>query len=277
MLVFATIVVVLAASLVAFQRKLIYLPSSGPLPPVAEVLPGGREVTLTTSDGLRLGAWFVRPDDARASVLVAPGNGGDRALRAPLARALAEHGLSVLLLDYRGYGGNPGAPTEEGLARDVRAARAFLTRETPSTPLIYFGESLGAAVVTELATEHPPAALVLRSPFTDLAAVGEKHYPFLPVRWLLRDEYPVIERVPRVRAPVTVVFGTEDEIVPPEQSRAVAEAAGATPVAVPGASHNDPVLLDGAPVVRAVLSAAPGTANRGNRPPSNGRRGPRQQ
>jgi alpha-beta hydrolase superfamily lysophospholipase len=84
-----------------------------------------------------------------------------------LARALARAGLAVLLFDYRGYGGNPGRPSEQGLACDVRAARRFLVEEAEVAParLLYYGESLGAAVVTERATEHPPAGLVLRSPF----------------------------------------------------------------------------------------------------------------
>jgi pimeloyl-ACP methyl ester carboxylesterase len=193
-------------------------------------------------------------------VLVANGNGGHRGLRAPLAAALAGRGLAVLLFDYRGYGGNPGSPSEEGLARDVRAARAHLLEEAgvPPDRLLYLGESLGAAVVTELATEHPPAALVLRSPFVDLAAVGAAHYPFLPVRALLRDRYPVAERVAAIRVPTTVVLGGADSIVPPAQSRAVAAAAAGLHrlVEVPGADHNDRVLLDGDALVDAVVELA---------------------
>jgi fermentation-respiration switch protein FrsA (DUF1100 family) len=100
------------------------------------------------------------------------------------ARALASAGLAVLLFDYRGYGGNPGRPSDEGLAHDVRAAHRFLIGEVEVAlaRLPYYGESLGSAVVTELATERPPAGLVLRSPFVDLASVGRVHYPFLPVR-----------------------------------------------------------------------------------------------
>jgi pimeloyl-ACP methyl ester carboxylesterase len=166
----------------------------------------------------------------------------------------------VLLFDYRGYGGNAGSPSEEGLARDVRAARAHLLEEAgvPPDRLLYLGESLGAAVVTELATEHPPAGLVLRSPFVDLAAVGAAHYPFLPVRALLRDRYPVAERVATIRVPTTVVLGGADSIVPPAQSRAVATAAAGLHrlVEVPGADHNDRVLLDGDALVDAVVELA---------------------
>ncbi|QFZ19380.1 alpha/beta hydrolase [Saccharothrix syringae] len=249
----ATIVAVVLGGAFAFQRKLVFLPAGGPVPPAADVLPGGRDVTLTTADGLRLSAWYFPAPGARAAVLVTPGNAGNRSLRAPLAAALTARGLSVLLADYRGYGGNPGAPTERGLALDARAARDFLLAET-DLPLLYFGESLGSAVAAELAAAHPPAGLVLRSPFTDLAAVGRRHYPFLPVRWLLLDRFPTAEHVARTTAPVTVVYGSADSVVPPEQSRAVAAAAGGRAVEVPGADHNDRVLLDGPAVVEAVTA-----------------------
>ncbi len=182
-------VVVMLALLWVFQRHLIYLPTRGAVPSAASAVVGARDVELLTADGLRLGGWLVpaRDGDRGVAVLVANGNGGDRSLRAPLARALAERGLTVLLFDYRGYGRNPGSPTEEGLALDVRAAQQYLAEEVgvPADRQVYLGESLGAAVATELATERPPGALVLRSPFTDLASAGERHYPFLPVRLLL--------------------------------------------------------------------------------------------
>ncbi|MGY1743835.1 MULTISPECIES: alpha/beta hydrolase [unclassified Blastococcus] len=262
-LALALVCAVLVGLLWAFQRRLVYLPDDGPVPAAADVVPGARDVELTTADGLRLGAWFVpgAVPDAPA-VLVAAGNGGNREHRAPLARALAARGLAVLLFDYRGYGGNAGSPSEEGLALDVRAARAWLVAEAgvPQERLVYLGESLGCAVVAELALEHPPAGLVLRSPFVDLAAVGSEHYPFLPVRLLLRDRFPVAERVARIAVPTTVVLGTADTIVPPAQSRAVAAAAGRLHalVEVPGAGHNDLVLLDGAELVGAVAELAPG-------------------
>jgi fermentation-respiration switch protein FrsA (DUF1100 family) len=255
------------AALWAFQRELVYLPDGGPVPPAATVLPGASDVLLQTEDGLELGAWYLPAAGAEApAVLVANGNGGSRELRAPLARALAARGLSVLLFDYRGYGGNPGSPSEQGLARDVRAARRFLLDEAgvPDARLVCLGESLGAAVVTELATEHPPAGLVLRSPFEDLASVGSVHYPLLPVRVLLRDRFPVAEHIADVHAPTTVVYGTADSIVPPEQSRTVAAAAAGLHRLVPvhGADHNDLVLLAGDDVVNAVAELADATRSR---------------
>ena len=265
MVLFASVVVAVVLFVVlfswAFQRRLIYLPSTGAVPSAASILAGARDVQLTTSDGLRLGAWYIpaRRPDGPFTVLVANGNAGDRSLRAPLARALANQGFGVLLFDYRGYGGNPGSPSEEGLARDVRAARQFLTDEgVPGERLLYYGESLGAAVVAELATEHPPAGLVLRSPFTDLASVGQIHYPFVPVRALLKDRFPVAEYLARVTVPITVVYGTEDSIVPPGESRrSVAAARGPTRlVAVEGADHNDLALLNGDVLVQAVMELA---------------------
>lgn len=241
-----------------FQRSLIYLPDTGRPPPAGEVLPGGQDVELRTSDGLALAAWHVAAPQSGATVLVAPGNGGNRSGRVPLAQALVDAGHGVLLLDYRGYGGNPGTPTEEGLARDARAARDFLLQAAgvPEDRLVYLGESLGAAVATELAAEHRPAGLLLRSPFTSLADAGRAAYG-VPVGWVLRDEFRVREAVGRVAAPVAVVYGDADTIVPPEQSAAVAQAArdAGTDVheaVVPGANHNDAQLAHGEEVVAAV-------------------------
>jgi hypothetical protein len=242
----------------AGQRRLIYFPDPA-TPPTAA---GARDVELTTSDGLRLNAWLLAPTgpDRRIGVLVTPGNAGSRGGRMALGAALARHGLTVLLLDYRGYGGNPGSPTERGLARDARAALGYLTGPAGLPPgrLLYYGESLGAAVATGLAVTHPPAGLVLRSPFTELAAVGRRHYPYLPVGTLLRDRFPVAEQIRRVTAPVTVVYGTADSVVPPGQSRTVADRAGGPVrvVTVPGADHNDATLIHGEPVVAAVTDLA---------------------
>jgi pimeloyl-ACP methyl ester carboxylesterase len=259
-----TVVIVVAVVLGAvwiFQRKLIYLPDSSPVPPAAAVLPGAQDVRLRTTDGLDLGAWLVpaTTPGPMTAVLVANGNGGNRLGRAPLAAALARSGLTVLLFDYRGYGGNPGSPTEDGLALDVRAAYGFLTQEQKLAPerIIFYGESLGSAVVTELAVDHPPAGLLLRSPFVDLAAAGSNLYPFLPVRLLLRDRFPVKENLARVQVPTVVVYGSADSIIPAAQSRDVATANSARQVEITGADHNDLVLLDGARLVDAVRSLIP--------------------
>ncbi len=261
-LIVLLIVALLVTALWLLQRRLIYLPDASSPGPAAAALPGARDVALRTSDGLSLGAWLVPPTgpDRGVTVLVANGNGGNRAGRASVAAELAERGFTVLLFDYRGYGGNPGSPSEQGLSEDVRAAYRYLVDDAGVRPdrLIYFGESLGGAVLTGLAAEHPPAGLLLRSPFTDLAATAAAHYPFLPVRAMLRDRFPLAEQIAKIDVPTAVVYGTADSVVPPDQSRAVA-AAAAGPVevtVVEGADHNDAVLFEGDQVMDAVVRLA---------------------
>ena len=254
LLAVAVIVTIVASGLVALiwsqQRRLIYFPSPGPVPSAAAILPGGRDVELHTEDAIRLGAWFLPAAGGPGpGVLVCNGNAGDRSIRAPLAAALNRMGLSVLLFDYRGYGGNPGRPSEDGLAADARAAQSWLAGQPEVDPdrIAYFGESLGAAVALGLAVERPPAALVLRSPFTSLADVGAVHYPWLPVRRLLLDRYPSIDRIGSLTAPLLVIAGESDDVVPAVLSRRLYDAAPEPKrfVSIPGAGHNDPELLDG--------------------------------
>ncbi len=256
-LVLLVIVALLMLLMWAFQRKLIYFPDTEDPGAAHLAIAGARDVTLSTEDGLELKAWFVpaTANDRGIRVLVAHGNGGNRAARAPLAEALAAQGFSVLLLDYRGYGANPGSPTEQGLLLDAKAALTFLG----PGPVVYCGESLGTGVVTALALEHPPAALILRSPFTSLPDAGAVHYPFLPVRLLARDKFPVADHVARLGVPTVVVYGSDDSIVPAAQSREVAKRAAGpvTVVEVKGADHNDRVLLDGPELIAAVVSALP--------------------
>jgi fermentation-respiration switch protein FrsA (DUF1100 family) len=271
------VVAVLAAALGLlwlFQRRLLYFPTPGPVPPADSVLPGAEDVTFETPDGLRLAGWFVpappggppgRVGRARPAVLVCNGNGGDRSMRAPLAAALSRMGLAVLLFDYRGYGGNSGHPTEAGLAADARAALGYLVERPEVDPerVIYFGESLGAAVALRLATERPPAALVLRSPFASLAEVGRRHYPVLPVSLLLRDRYDSAALAGRLDAPLLVVAGGRDQIVPASHSRRLFDAAPQPKrlVVFDGADHNDDELLAGPRLLaelRAFLSGVPG-------------------
>jgi fermentation-respiration switch protein FrsA (DUF1100 family) len=253
-------VLILVTLLWAVQRRLIYFPRPHELAPAATALPGAEEVTFQTEDGLRLSGWFSPAAGAKsgATILVFNGNAGDRSLRAPLAAALAQAELAVLLFDYRGYGRNPGTPSEAGLLMDARAARAYLIRRRDVDPdrLVYFGESLGAAVAVALAAEQPPAALILRSPFTSLAEMGHLHYPFLPVvGFLLRDRFASIEQIPRVRCPVLIIAGEQDQIVPPAHSRRLYEAAHDPKQfeLIPGADHNDLELLAGRRLIDRVV------------------------
>lgn len=233
------------------ERTLVYFPDRSSAGPAAAVFPGGRDIRLRTEDGLELEAWLLPPTgpDRGMAVLYAPGNGGNRAGRVSLHRELVERGFTVLALEYRGYGGNPGTPTQDGLAADARAAVRFLADEgfTPQRTL-YLGESLGTGVVAALAASHPPAGMLLRSPFTSLAAVGAVHYPWLPVDRLLRDRFPVVDHLRDGRVPVTVVRGEADGVVPSGLSAHVAVTARQAgtlveEIVVPGADHNDPVMF----------------------------------
>jgi fermentation-respiration switch protein FrsA (DUF1100 family) len=259
------IAVVLLVLLVAFmglvwtqQRRLIYFPSGTTPDPGTVGLDGITPVSFQTTDGLTLNGWFVtRTNTPEFTVIVFNGNAGNRAYRAGLAQAFARGNMATLLFDYRGFGGNPGSPSESGLNIDARAAREYVISRTGVNRdrLVYFGESLGTAVATELAIDHPPAALILRSPFTSLADMGRQHYPMLPVRWLLRDRYDTIGRIARIRAPLLIIAGDRDRIVPIEQTRRLYDAAGQPKslLVIPGADHNDESLVHGREMMDAVL------------------------
>lgn len=244
----------------AGQGRLIYFPDTNVPDPGAANLSPIEPVRIPAEGGGTLHGWYL-PSPTRAAsftVIVFNGNAGNRAYRAPLGAALRRLGFNVLLFDYRGFGGNAGIPTETGLAADARAARAYLLarRDDQTAGLVYFGESLGAAVATALAAEHAPAALILRSPFTSMVEVGQFHYPLLPVRWLLRDRFASIDAIARVRSPVLIIAGDRDSIVPFEQSRRLFDAVVTRKqlVVVQGADHNDVELLNGAQIIDAIGS-----------------------
>ncbi|MBM4435597.1 MAG: alpha/beta hydrolase, partial [Chloroflexi bacterium] len=255
LLIVAAGVMLMPDVLRSLQRSFIYFPLAQTPPPVASVLPGAEEVRFTTADGVELNGWWRPGSAGSVSVIVFNGNAGDRSHRAPLAAALAREGLGVLLFDYRGYAGQRGTPSEEGLAADARAAVAYLQgrRDVDAARIAYFGESLGAAVATTLAAERAPAALVLRSPFTSLEDMARLHYPWLPVGPLLVDRYGSMDRVAAVRAPVLVIAGTRDGVVPLSHSHRLFDAARQPKrfVAIDGADHNDLALVAGPQVVAA--------------------------
>jgi len=255
-----TAILVVLAVLWFGQRWLIYFPMGDPPAPVAVGLPTAQIVSFTTEDGLTLEAWFVPPVGIPTgqTVLFFGGNGGHRALRAPLAAALAIRGIGCLLVDYRGYGGNPGLPSERGLAKDARAARAYLVDRPDIDPdrIIYFGESLGTGIAVGLATEAPPEALILRSPFPSLVEIGEHHYPIFPVRWMLRDRFPVLNLVTQIHVPLLIIAGELDRLVPPEFSEQVFDAANEPKAlaTIEGAAHNDPALMAGDDVMQTIAA-----------------------
>jgi hypothetical protein len=216
-----------------FQRKLQYFPA-----PEAPPLPAGAEdVRLEAADGTALRAWswpgpFV--------VLVLHGNAGHRGHRLHIAEGLVAKGYGAFLLDYRGYGGSQGEPTQEGLLLDAEAAVRWI-RARGATKVGYYGESLGCGVAALLAARAPPDAIVFQSGADSLAKVGQKVYPWLPIAWLMKDRFEAADAMRGAQCPVLSVHGAEDTLIPLERGRALFDAAKGPKEwwLVPGAGHND--------------------------------------
>jgi len=216
-----------------------------------------RDLALETEDGERLHGWWIAGRTASLGHLLLchgnAGNVGDRVLHAAL---LTAGGFDVLLFDYRGYGRSSGRPSEEGSYRDARAALRCLL-EQPTVDLgrvFYLGESLGGAVALDLALEHPPAGLVLLSAFTGVRELARLHYPLLPTS-IIPDAYPTVRRIHELRAPLLVLHGDRDEVVPLSQGRALFEAApGPKHMHVfTGLGHNDLIQVAGPELARVIV------------------------
>jgi fermentation-respiration switch protein FrsA (DUF1100 family) len=248
-----------------FQRYLIYQPSrADAIDPHLSGLEPRRieEVRVPTADGLQLNGWLVRafptPRDAQQNgsvhpaVIWFPGNAGHRGYRALELDQLSRLGADAYLVDYRGYGDNPGKPTEENFAADAQAVWKFVTTTQHVKPsqVVLIGESLGGGVATRLASElsqagTPPGGLILCATFSGLADVASYDYPWLPVKMFLIDRFPSAERITHVTCPVLVVHCNADTSVPFESGKRLFEAApavsaGSVPktfVVLPGADH----------------------------------------
>jgi fermentation-respiration switch protein FrsA (DUF1100 family) len=215
-----------------------------------------RDIELTAEDGQRLHGWWVPASTPSAGhLLFCHGNAGNIGDRVAHAGLLVTAGFDVLLFDYRGYGRSIGRPSEHGTYRDARAARRAL-REQPGVDgsrVIYLGESLGGAVALELALELPPAGLVLQSTFTSVRDLARLHYPYIPAP-LVPDAYPSLARIAGLQAPLLVIHGERDEIVPPSHGEALFAAAPAPKRmhVVRGAGHNDLVARMGEDYARLI-------------------------
>ena len=230
--------------LAAFQDRFIYFPEPMTAQHPADLNLRFRDLSFTSSDGTRLHAWFFPAPNARASLLHAHGNAGNLSHRTFVVRPLLDLGINVLLFDYRGYGRSEGRPSEQGLYADAEAAlRTMIGQpEAAGKPIVYYGESLGGAIATELALRQPPSALVLQSTFTSLPDMAQRMFPWLPVRWLTTAKYASVEKAPRIKCPVLVVHGDHDSVVPFEIGKRLFDAFPEghkrfLPLA--GADHND--------------------------------------
>lgn len=197
-----------------FQRALMYFPDPTRTPPAAAGLPQAEEVKLPSADGEKLIAWHVPPSGAKPVVIYFHGNAGTLALRAGRFKWLTDDGTGLVAPSYRGYGGSTGKPSEAGLISDARAAYDFAAARYPDRRIVLWGESLGTAVAIALGAEREVGGIILDAPFTSIADVGATAYPFAPVRWLIKDPFHSDERITRVKAPLLVLHGERDWIVP---------------------------------------------------------------
>lgn len=225
-----------------FQRRLLYFPSPGPVPlPEGPRYRGIEEFHVRAADGTRLVGWYW-PGERPIDILIFHGNAGHRGHRLEWLEGLRSLGCGLAILDYRGYGGSEGSPTERGLYLDAEAALSWLEeRGERKREIVYFGESLGTAVAVELARRRPPAALILQSGFSSAADVGQRAYPFLPVRALMKDRFDSASKIGEVSAPILCIHGARDSIAPIRFARKLYEAAREPKewFEVAAADHND--------------------------------------
>lgn len=232
----------LLAYLYFHQRQLLYFPDRS-RPQLGELKRiGVREVRLTTADGLDLLSWHLPPREGRPVIAYFHGNGGNIAYRADRVQRFAREGYGMLLVEYRGYGGNPGAPSEAGLFADAGAGLDFLRREgIAARRVVLYGESLGTAVAVYAAAQLPVGAIVLESPFTSIAALAQYHYPFVPAALLVADRFDSLSRIAATKAPLLVLQGGDDGVVPARFGEALLAAANQPKERwfVPHAGHED--------------------------------------
>tara|TARA_R110001592_G_scaffold237476_1_gene496702 strand:+ start:1927 stop:2775 length:849 start_codon:yes stop_codon:yes gene_type:complete len=229
------------------QRRLMYHPGGVAGAPADAGLPDAGEVRVSTADGVELQSWYLAPRPGRPVVLYLHGNAGTIADRAFKARLFARQGIGVMLAEYRGYGGNPGAPSEAGLYADARANLAWLADQGhgPASIVVY-GESLGTGVAVQAALElalagTPVRALVLEAPFTAMTDAAGVHYPWLPTGLLTRDRYDSSAKIGAVQCPVLIIHGSADRVVPQDQGMRLFALAVEPKTAawLPGAGHGD--------------------------------------
>jgi len=196
------------------QRSLMYFPETIRTTPTQAGLPEAAEVDLIAADGVHSLAWHVSPRAGQPVVLYFHGNGGALRYRVGRFRNLLEQGIGLVALEYRGYGGLAGTPTEAGLIADAEAAYDFAAAHYAPQQVVLWGESLGSGVAVALAAEKPVGRVILEAPFTSAAAVAAERYWYMPVRLLMKDQYRSDERIEKVTAPVLILHGVHDEVVP---------------------------------------------------------------
>jgi fermentation-respiration switch protein FrsA (DUF1100 family) len=249
---------VVTLSLFALQRKLIYPADPTRHSPSEAGLDIVREVTLKTPDGEELVAWHAPAQPGRPTLLYFHGNGGTLLLRAERIRRFLGDGLGVFMPAYRGYSGSTGSPSEVALIADARLAYDHLIGQglRPERIVVY-GESLGSGVAVQLAASRQVAGVVLDAPFKSLLDVAQRHYSYVPVRPFLLDTFASDQYIAQVKAPVLIMHGTRDRVIPLDSGKALFEAASQPKemVVLDGAGHSDIYSFGAMPVLRRFIEA----------------------
>jgi uncharacterized protein len=224
------------------HRYFIYIPDRTRVAPKDAGLNEVDEVVFKAADGTKLIAWYLPARGGKPTLLYFTGNSGNVASRANKIRAIGADGYGVFMLNYRRYGGSEGRPSEARLSADAVSAYDYL-RGLGVAPhdIVAYGESLGTAVASRLALQRHVEGLVLEAPFTSIVDVGRLLWPLFPLGLIMADQYRTIDRIGRVEAPLLIIHGGRDAIIPLDQARHVFHAA-AEPKSfalVPQAGHND--------------------------------------
>ncbi len=237
------------AVLYLLQGRMLYLPNMPgralDMTPI-DVGMDYQNVSIETTDGVRLHGWFIEGQSSQV-LLFFHGNAGNISHRLESIRQFRDLGLSVLIIDYRGYGQSGGKTTEEGIYRDADAAWRYLTEDRGIAPsdILIFGRSLGASVASWLASQQQALALIVESSFTSVPDVAQELYPWLPARWLSRFSHATRDYIREVHCPLLVIHSRDDEIIPVHHGEAIFAAANEprTLLKLRG-THNDAFLRD---------------------------------
>jgi len=236
------------------QRRLMYFPDRIRTLPADVGLPNVEERALKTPDGERVIAWYGKARPGEPTLLYFHGNAGSLAARIERIRRFMGEGWGVYMMAYRGYGGGTGSPTETANVADARLAYGALVQEgVDPASIILYGESLGTGVAVRLATERPAAGLILDAPFTSIVDVAALAYPYLPVRYVLKDRYESEKYIAQVHMPLLILHGERDPVIPVAMGRALLALANEPKrlATFPNAGHSD-IYIDGNPALDAV-------------------------
>jgi uncharacterized protein len=224
------------------HRYFIYIPDRTRVHPRDAGLADAEEIVFKAADGTKLIAWHLPARGRKPTLVYFTGNNGNVARRAGKIRTIAADGYGVFMLNYRRYGGSEGRPTEARIAADAVTAYDTL-RGLGVAPhdIIAYGESLGTAVATRLALQRHVEALVLEAPFTSILAIGKMLWKYFPLDLIMVDQFRTIDRIGGVEAPVFILHGGRDSIIPLDHARHVFHAASEPKklVVLPQADHND--------------------------------------